>query len=219
MTAEPVQLTALPSGLPTVLPAGGPLRTVPPAPAVPVVNLPNALTVLRLLCVPVFAALLLASPRYGAPALVAAWAVFTAACVTDVVDGYLARSRGLCTSFGAFADPVADKTLVGTALVGLSVLGALPWWVTGVVLGREVAVTALRTAVLRHGVIPASRGGKLKTLSQNVAVALYLLPLTGTAAALRGPVLAVAVVATVVTGVDYAVGAWRAARDRAGAAA
>ena len=189
------------------------------APAVPVVNLPNALTVARLLSVPVFALLLVASASGGDGWLVAAWAVFTAACITDVVDGHLARSRGLCTDFGAFADPIADKALVGTALVGLSMLGVMPWWATAIVLGREVAVTALRTAVLRHGVIPASRGGKLKALSQNVAVALYLLPLAGAAAALRVPVLLVAVVATVVTGVDYAMGAVRAARERAAALA
>jgi CDP-diacylglycerol---glycerol-3-phosphate 3-phosphatidyltransferase len=190
-----------------------PLATRPAA--VPVVNVPNALTVLRLLCVPVFAILLLGSASYGESWLVAAWAVFTAACVTDVVDGRIARSRGLVTDFGTFADPVADKALVGTALVGLSLLGALPWWVTAVVLGREVAVTVLRTAVLRHGVIPASRGGKLKAFSQNCAVALYVLPLAGAAASLRAPVMAVAVVATLVTGIDYALGARRAAAERA----
>jgi CDP-diacylglycerol---glycerol-3-phosphate 3-phosphatidyltransferase len=212
MTAQPLDVVAPQAALASPL-----LRSVPTAAPVPVVNLPNALTVLRLLCVPLFAVLLLGSVTYGDGWLVAAWAVFTAACVTDVVDGHLARSRGLVTDFGTFADPVADKALVGTALVGLSVLGALPWWVTAVVLGREVAVTALRTAVLRHGVIPASRGGKLKAFSQNCAVALYVLPLTGAAAGLRAPVMAVALVATVLTGVDYAVGARRAARERAAA--
>ena len=191
------------------------MTTSPLTAPVPVVNVPNALTVLRLLCVPAFAVLLLGSATYGDGWLVAAWAVFTAACVTDVVDGRIARSRGQVTDFGTFADPVADKALVGTALVGLSLLGALPWWVTALVLGREVAVTALRTAVLRHGVIPASRGGKLKAFSQNCAVALYVLPLTGAAASLRAPVMAVAVVATVVTGLDYALSARRAAAERA----
>jgi CDP-diacylglycerol--glycerol-3-phosphate 3-phosphatidyltransferase len=190
---------------------------VEPAPAVPLVNLPNALTVLRLLCVPVFALLLLAASSGGDGWLVAAFVVFTAACITDVVDGHVARSRGLCTDFGAFADPIADKALVGTALVGLSLLGVMPWWATAVVIGREVAVTVLRTAVLRHGVIPASRGGKLKAFSQNCAVALYLLPVAGTAEDLRLPVLLFAVAATVVTGLDYAAGAARAARERASA--
>jgi CDP-diacylglycerol--glycerol-3-phosphate 3-phosphatidyltransferase len=102
------------------------------------------------------------------------------------------------------ADPIADKALVGTALVGLSLLGALPWWATLTILGREVAVTAMRSALARHGMIPASRGGKLKTLSQNIAVLLHLLPVGGLLAELRLPALLVAVVATVVTGLDYA---------------
>jgi CDP-diacylglycerol---glycerol-3-phosphate 3-phosphatidyltransferase len=196
-------------------PAPSLLRAVEDPPVVPVVNIANVLTVLRLLCVPVVAVLLVGSATYGTGWLVAAWAVFTAACVTDVVDGRIARARGLCTDFGAFADPIADKALVGTALLGLSWLGIMPWWVTAVIIGREVAVTALRTAVLRHGVIPASRGGKLKAFSQNCAVALYLLPLSGAAASMRVPVLAIALVATVATGVDYALGARRAARERA----
>ena len=190
MTAEQI---APPSVVGATAPAPPLLRPVEDRPAVPLLNLPNALTVLRLLSVPVFAVLLLGSAAYGPSWLVAACAVFTAACITDVVDGRLARRRGLCTDFGAFADPIADKALVGTALLGLSWLGAVPWWVTAVVIGREAGVTALRTAVLRHGVIPASRGGKLKALSQNVAVALYLLPLAGAAAALRVPVLLVEV--------------------------
>jgi CDP-diacylglycerol---glycerol-3-phosphate 3-phosphatidyltransferase len=209
MTAEQI------APMRTAVPGPPTLRAVDDVVDVPVVNLANALTVARLLCVPVFAVLLVGSATYGDAWLVAAWAVFTAACVTDVVDGRVARSRGLCTDFGAFADPIADKALVGTALLGLSWLGIMPWWVTAVIIGREVAVTALRTAVLRHGVIPASRGGKVKALSQNCAVALYLLPLAGTAAMLRAPVLAIALVATVATGVDYALSARRAARERA----
>jgi CDP-diacylglycerol--glycerol-3-phosphate 3-phosphatidyltransferase len=152
--------------------------------------------------VPFFAVLLLVAaptaPACSRPAL------FVLACLTDVVDGHLARSRGQVTDFGVMADPIADKALVGTALVGLSLLGALPWWATLVVLGREVAVTAMRSVLARHGMIPASRGGKLKCLTQNVAVTLYLLPLTGLLADLRFPVLLLAVGATVLTGLDYA---------------
>ena len=173
------------------------------AAARPVLNLPNVLTLGRLLVVPFFAALLLLNGTSDGARLLAA-GLFVAACLTDVVDGHLARSRGQVTDFGIMADPIADKALVGTALVGLSLLGALPWWATAVVLGRELAVTVMRSALARHGMIPASRGGKLKCLSQNVAVTLYLLPLADAAAALRLPVLPVAVVATVVTGVDYA---------------
>lgn len=169
----------------------------------PLLNLPNVLTMGRLLVVPFFAVLLLADGSSDGTRLLAA-ALFALACLTDVVDGHLARSRGQVTDFGVMADPIADKALVGTALVGLSLLGALPWWATAVILGREVAVTVMRSALARHGMIPASRGGKLKCLSQNIAVTLYLLPLAGAAAALRLPVLLVAVVATVVTGLDYA---------------
>ena len=169
----------------------------------PVLNLPNVLTLGRLLVVPFFAALLLLDGGSDGVRLLAA-ALFVLACLTDVVDGRIARSRGQVTDFGIMADPIADKALVGTALVGLSMLDVLPWWATLVVLGREVAVTAMRSALARYGMIPASRGGKLKCLTQNAAVTLYLLPLSGTAASLRAPVLLVAVVATVVTGVDYA---------------
>ena len=173
----------------------------PTVPAVPVLNLPNTLTLGRLALVPVFAALLLAGNstalRYTA------LAVFTIACVTDVVDGHVARTRGLVTDFGKLVDPIADKTLVGAALIGLSLLGQLPWWATGVVLGRELLVTAMRFAVKRHGVIPANRGGKLKAFAQNSAVTLHLLPVAAVAS-LRMPVLVLAVVATVLTGLDYA---------------
>lgn len=174
-----------------------------PAPVVPVVNLPNALTLGRLLVVPFVALLLLVGGGSESSLLLAAL-LFVAACLTDVVDGRLARSRGQVTDFGIMADPIADKALVGTALVGLSLLGLLPWWATLVVLGREVAVTAMRSGLARHGMIPASRGGKLKALSQNLAVTLYLLPVTGLVADLRLPALLLAVAATVVTGVDYA---------------
>ena len=170
---------------------------------VPVVNLPNALTVGRLLAVPFLALVLVLGDGSERAGLLAA-ALFTVACVTDVVDGHLARSRDQVTAFGVMADPIADKALVGTALVGLSLLGVLPWWVTAVVLGREVAVTAMRAALARRALIPASRGGKLKCLTQNAAVVLHLLPLPAAVAALRWPVLLLAVAATVLTGVDYA---------------
>jgi CDP-diacylglycerol--glycerol-3-phosphate 3-phosphatidyltransferase len=115
------------------------------------------------------------------------------------------------------ADPIADKALTGAALVGLSLLGDLPWWVTVVVLAREVGVTLLRFWVIRHGVIPASRGGKLKTLLQGVAIGLYILPLSGVAASARAWFMAAAVVVTVVTGVDYVARALKLRRtsDRA----
>ena len=123
----------------------------------------NALTVLRLLLVPLLAWLLLRDGGEDDPSRVAAFVTFSVAMVTDRVDGELARRRGLVTDFGKIADPIADKALTGTAFVGLSLLGELPWWVTVVVLVREIGITVLRFVVIRHGVMPAGRGGKLKT--------------------------------------------------------
>ncbi|MDQ3104897.1 MAG: CDP-diacylglycerol--glycerol-3-phosphate 3-phosphatidyltransferase [Actinomycetota bacterium] len=174
-------------------------------------NLPNMLTVGRLLAVPVLALLLIRDDGSAGSGVLLA-AVYVGACLTDLMDGHVARLRDQVTDFGIMADPIADKALVGTALIGLSLLGELPWWATAVILGRELAVTMLRMAVRRHGLIPASRGGKLKSLTQNVAVTMYLLPLSGLLADLRLPVLLAAVAATLVTGVDYAV---QAARMRA----
>ena len=182
--------------------AAGPV--VPPPPGL--VNLANALTVIRLGLVPVVVACLLAG---GTAWRVAAFVAFGAASVTDLLDGRIARSRGLITDFGKIADPIADKALTGATLVTLSYLGWLPWWVTIVILAREVAVTGLRFWVIRYGVIAASRGGKLKTLLQVLAISLYMLP--GPPQWLRAVVMAAAVLVTLVTGADYVI---RAARLR-----
>ena len=112
------------------------------------------------------------------------------------------------------ADPIADKALIGAALIGLSMLGDLPWWVTAVIMAREIGVTVLRFVVLRHGVIPASRGGKLKTLVQAVAIGLFVLPLSGTWLSAAWVVMWAAVVLTVITGVDYVISAVRDSRGR-----
>jgi CDP-diacylglycerol--glycerol-3-phosphate 3-phosphatidyltransferase len=181
---------------------GDPL-TAPVAARVSNLNIANQLTILRLLLVPVFAVVLLWDDGRSTAWRIGAWVVFALASWTDRIDGQLARSRGLITSFGKLADPIADKALTGTALVGLSILDLLPWWVTVIVIVREAFVTLLRFWVIRHGVIPASRGGKLKTLLQGVAIGLYVLPLSGWLGTARGVVMAVAVVVTVVTGVDY----------------
>jgi CDP-diacylglycerol---glycerol-3-phosphate 3-phosphatidyltransferase len=160
------------------------------------------LTMLRLALVPVFAVTLVADPE-STGFRVLAFLIFGFASFTDLVDGEIARRRGQVTTFGKVADPIADKTLMGTALVGLSVLGELAWWVTIVILIREIGVTVLRFWVIRHGVISASRGGKLKTLLQGLAIGLYILPLTGIWASARVWVMAAALVVTVVTGLDY----------------
>ncbi len=165
-------------------------------------TLPNILTGLRLLAVPVLGVVLLAAGDSTGGRL-AALALFVAASVTDLADGWVARRRGQCTAFGALMDPIADKALIATALVSLSALEVIPWWATAVVLAREAAVTALRLTVLRHGVIPASRGGKVKTAAQTTLVVLAL-ALPGQAAAMSA-VIAITVIWTVATGVDYAV--------------
>jgi CDP-diacylglycerol--glycerol-3-phosphate 3-phosphatidyltransferase len=169
----------------------------------PVLNPANLLTLLRLLLVPAFVVLLATGGGHSSGWREWAFAAFALACVTDVIDGDLARKRHLVTEVGKIADPIADKALTGAALLGLSALGDLWWWVTAVVLGRELAITALRFVVIRHGVIPASRGGKVKTLLQNLAIGLYVLPLSGGAGTARAVVMAVAVAVTVVTGADY----------------
>ncbi|WNV74392.1 CDP-diacylglycerol--glycerol-3-phosphate 3-phosphatidyltransferase [Geodermatophilus sp. DSM 44513] len=166
-------------------------------------NLPNALTLVRLALVPVFAALLLADG--GTDDGLRYWATlaFALAIITDRYDGMIARRTGQVTEFGKLADPIADKALTGTALVGLSVLALLPWWVTLTIVVREVGVTVLRFWVLRHGVIAASRGGKAKTVVQALAIGMYTLPLDGLFGTARWWVMAAAVVLTVVTGLDY----------------
>lgn len=167
-------------------------------------NVPNALTGLRLILVPVFGWLLLAQDGTNPTLRLAAAAVFIFASATDYVDGALARKHNMVTTFGKVADPIADKALTGVALIGLSLLGELPWWVTVLIIGRELIVTVLRFAVINDGVIPASRGGKAKTVSQMVAITMYILPLAGPWITVRTVVMAIAVVLTVVTGIDYA---------------
>jgi CDP-diacylglycerol--glycerol-3-phosphate 3-phosphatidyltransferase len=166
-------------------------------------NVANLLTMLRLVLVPGFVALMLADGGYDPAWRSFAWAAFAVAMITDLFDGHLARAYNLVTDFGKIADPIADKAIMGAALICLSGLGDLPWWVTLVILGRELGITLLRFLVIRYGVIPASRGGKLKTLSQGIAVGMYILALTGWLATARFWVMAVAVVLTVVTGLDY----------------
>ena len=183
-----------------------------PAQSAHVVNIANALTLLRLLLVPVFVVLFFMDGGHSSGWRIWAFVVFAVATITDLIDGDLARSRGLVTDVGKVADPIADKALTGAALIGLSIVGDLPWWVTVVILVREIGVTALRFFVIRHGVIPASRGGKAKTLLQNVAIGLYILPLTGWAATVRFWLMAAAVVITVVTGADYVARAVRLRR-------
>jgi CDP-diacylglycerol---glycerol-3-phosphate 3-phosphatidyltransferase len=180
---------------------------------VPLLNLANMLTALRLVLIPIFAVLVIASGLTHAGWRIAASLTFVLASVTDFVDGWIARRYELVTSFGKIADPIADKVLTGTALVLLSAHGRLPWWVTVVVLVRELGVTALRFWVIRFGVIAASRGGKVKTALQILAIAWYLWPLPDSLAAVGPWIMGAAVAATIVTGLDYALRALRMRRS------
>jgi CDP-diacylglycerol---glycerol-3-phosphate 3-phosphatidyltransferase len=183
------------------------------APGPGLLNVANYLTVIRILLVPVFVVFLTVG---GTGWRLASLAVFCVASLTDLVDGKLARSRGLVTDFGKIADPIADKALTGAALITLSALGELPGWVTGLILLREVGITVMRFIVIRRGVIAASQGGKLKTLLQIAAICLYLLPASaGLPDIVKIVVMAAAFVVTLVTGADYVVRAVRLGRTPA----
>jgi CDP-diacylglycerol---glycerol-3-phosphate 3-phosphatidyltransferase len=195
-------------------PAPDPAATPVATPAPSSWNIANALTMSRILLVPVYGWALLVDGGDRPAMRFWAAAVFVVATATDRVDGDIARRRGLITNFGKIADPIADKTLMGMAFVGLSILGELPWWVTALVLVREWGVTVLRFFVIRHGVMPAGRGGKVKTTLQFFGLLLLTLPLwsfTGADAWTLAAriVIALAVVVTVVTGLDIALKAVR----------
>lgn len=214
--------------------------------------LPNVISLIRIILIPVFLWLLLADaveqvctaslPPSCAGMLVwpldasngplrwAAAVVFIVAIATDAIDGHLARSRNLGTDLGIFLDPVADKGITGAALIGLALLGELPWWAVALILLREVGITVYRAVALKDRVIPASRGGKLKTLIQAVAISYWLLPFaslitwdaaegatpaTLLALSLAGVhwiLLVLVVVITLWTGIDYLVQGSRATR-------
>ena len=141
-------------------------------------NLPNAITLVRIAAAPLLFWMLLADGGDDGWLRWAAAAVFILAIATDGIDGHIARSRGLVTDLGTILDPIADKLLTSGALVCLSILGELPWWVTAIIVVREVGITIWRLVELRRGnVVPASSGGKLKTIVQSVAISFALVPL------------------------------------------
>ena len=170
---------------------------------VPNLNFPNALTMLRLVLVPVFIYYLLGPSHEGTLSQWTAAIIFLIASVTDLVDGWLARRYELVTNFGKVVDPIADKALTGSALIGLSYLGQLAWWITIVILVREIGITLLRFWVIKRGIIPASRGGKVKTGFQIVAIVAYLIPLGGFIHLVAVVAMVGAIILTVGTGLDY----------------
>lgn len=174
-------------------------------------SVPNVLTSLRILLIPVFLWLILTSGDWadGEEDLVHRWWALVAFAVlmfTDQLDGHLARKYSVITDFGKLADPIADKALMIAALVSLNILGELWWWVTAVIVIRELGITVWRLVLARQGnVVPASRGGKLKTVLQTLAVALFILPVSGFMTWVAAVLMALAVTQTVVTGVQYIV--------------
>ncbi|MFT4124115.1 MAG: CDP-diacylglycerol--glycerol-3-phosphate 3-phosphatidyltransferase [Microbacteriaceae bacterium] len=178
-------------------------------------NIANIITVVRILLTPAFIALVLVDDGRLGPLRWVSAVVFVVVIATDTLDGRLARGRNLVTDLGKILDPIADKVLTGGALVALSILGEVPWWLTIVILVREFGITAFRFAVLRSRVIPASRGGKIKTWAQSVAITVALVPLAAVLpwwSWLAAVALVVALVLTVVTGLDYLWQAWRGNR-------
>lgn len=175
-------------------------------PPVPTLNIANILTTIRIIMVPFFVWALLADDSQQGTWRWVALALFVLAMYTDKLDGDLARSRGLVTNFGKIADPIADKLLTGSALVCLSIIAELPWWVTLTILIREWGITLLRVVVIKYGVIAANMGGKIKTVMQAVAIGLYLLPLTHSIQWLNTTawyLMLLTMAVTVITGVEY----------------
>jgi CDP-diacylglycerol---glycerol-3-phosphate 3-phosphatidyltransferase len=180
-------------------------------------NVANIITTVRILLAPLFIWMLLADAGELGLLRYLAAALFIVAIATDSVDGILARRQNLVTNVGKLLDPIADKVLTGGALVALSLLNELWWWVTIVILVRELGITAFRFAVLRNRVVAASPGGKLKTVIQSVAISLYLVPLWVFLGDwmhwVNGVVMGAALVLTVLTGIDYLVKAARVSRS------
>ena len=166
-------------------------------------NLPNSITIARILAIPLCAYALFKNGGEDSTWRIIAWVLFFVVGLTDLIDGRLARSRNTVTELGKFLDPVADKALIGTALVGLSILGDMPWWITCVILFREIGITIFRIAVIKGGVIPANRGGKIKTMAQGLGVGFYVLPLPHWLYWFRNSFMGVALVLTIGTGYWY----------------
>jgi len=185
-------------------------------------QLPNAITIVRIFCAPIFFVLLVMDGGADGALRWAAAILFIVAIATDGIDGYLARKHDIVSDLGKLLDPIADKALTGLAFVGLSILGELDWWITILVLVRELGITVHRLVVASDHVVAAAWMGKLKTVAQAVALSLALLPLVplldepfaGVVWWLNVITMTVAVVLTIASGIDYVVTEIRGARRR-----
>ena len=166
-------------------------------------NLPNTLTIFRILALPFCAYALFKNGGEDDSWRIIAFTLFFIVGLSDILDGKIARSRNQITEFGKLLDPIADKAMLATASISASLLGMLSWWVTAIFLIREVAVTILRFAVIKKGVIPASKGAKVKTFFQSFGVGFYILPLPSYLNLPRDIFMAVAIYLTISTGVTY----------------
>jgi CDP-diacylglycerol--glycerol-3-phosphate 3-phosphatidyltransferase len=166
-------------------------------------NLPNSLTVARILFLPVGAYALFKNGGNDQTWQWISWVIFFVIGLTDILDGKLARSRNTVTELGKFLDPVADKAMVATAMISLSILGRLPWWMTVIILAREIFITFFRLAVIKRGVIPANRGGKWKAFFQGFGVGFYVMPLSSSLYWFRDGFMYIAIALTLGTGIYY----------------
>jgi CDP-diacylglycerol--glycerol-3-phosphate 3-phosphatidyltransferase len=164
---------------------------------------PNTLTITRILLIPVGVFTIFFDGGDNAKAQIIAWTIYFILGLTDIADGKWARQSNRITALGTFLDPVADKALIGSAMISLSILGRFPWWITIVILAREIGITVFRLLVIRDGVIPASKGGKLKTTFQGFGVGFFMLPLPDSLNWFKYSFIAIAVALTITSGFDY----------------
>jgi CDP-diacylglycerol--glycerol-3-phosphate 3-phosphatidyltransferase len=170
---------------------------------------PNFITTLRIAFLPIGAYALFKNGGDDPTWQIISWWIFFVLSLSDILDGNLARSRNTITEFGKFLDPIADKAMIGTAMISLSILDRMPWWITIVIMAREVGITLFRLAVIKRGVIPANRGGKIKTFFQGFGIGFYVLPLNEDMFWFRDSFMAVAIILTLVTGAQYVFSAFK----------
>ena len=159
---------------------------------------PNAITIARIVLIPFGVYAIFKNGGDDSTWQVIAWCIYFVLGLSDLLDGHLARATNQVSELGKFLDPVADK-----AMISLSILGRFPWWITILILAREVGITLFRLSVIKNGVIPANRGGKIKSTFQSFGVGFFMLPLPESLYWFRDGFIAVAIVLTIVTGVNY----------------
>jgi len=164
---------------------------------------PNTLTLTRILLIPTGVYTLFYDGGDNSTFQLISYAIFFTLGMTDIVDGRWARHSNRITPLGTFLDPVADKALIGAAMISLSILDRFPWWITILILTRDIGITLFRLLVIKNGVIPASKGGKIKTLTQNFGVGFFILPLPAWLDWFKYGFISVAIILTITSAYDY----------------